>query len=173
VDDIRPTQRWVGTRDSARQAAGEFVRVLVRRPWWWGLVAVLQLGYAVLFALAIDERSGLWDRVLWGTVYALVLTMCVVVLILGASYFVNRRRFQQRLREGVLLEASLGEQSVTLRSPWAEHTLSFDGLSRVTTSGDWVFLKQKGAPTWAIWPAELFPPDDLARLQRSVAGQKS
>jgi ABC-type sugar transport system permease subunit len=173
VDDIGSTHRWVGTRDSARQAAGEFVRVLARRPWWWGLVVVLQLGYSVLFGLAIDERWGLWARVLWGTVYALVLTICLVVLILGVSYFVNRRRFQQRLHEGVVLEASLGEQSVTLRSPWAEHTLSFDGLSRVMTSGDWVFLKQKAVPIWAIWPAELFPPDDLARLQRGIALQKS
>jgi hypothetical protein len=77
VDDIT-TQRWVGKRDSASQAAAEFVRVLARRPWFWGLVAAIEVAYALFLAVALDDRYGPLDRVLWGTVYALVPTACVV-----------------------------------------------------------------------------------------------
>jgi hypothetical protein len=171
VDDIT-TQRWVGKRDSASQAAAEFVRVLARRPWFWGLVAAIEVAYALFLAVALDDRYGPLDRVLWGTVYALVPTAGVVVVVLGLSYLVNRRRFRQRIREGVVLEASVGERSLTLRSPWAEHVLLFDGLAKVVTSGDWIFIKQKAVPIWAVWPVELIPPDDLSRLRLSIAGHK-
>jgi hypothetical protein len=172
VDDTTKVRRWVGGPDSAGEAAQEFVKVLVRQPWWWGLVALVEVGCALLLGLSFDDQFGPLERALWGAVYALVPTLCVVVFVLTLGYFVNRRRFRERIREGVVLEASLGERSLTLRSPWAEHALSFDGLSKVLRSGDWIFLKQRGVPIWAVWPAELFPPEDLARLRRGIAGQQ-
>jgi hypothetical protein len=169
VDDMTTNHRWVATGDSARRAAAEFPKVLVRQRWWWGLVALVQVAYAGLFVLALDDQDSLAYRALWAVVFALVPTILIVMLVLGLSCVVNRRRFRQRMREGVVLEASIGERALNLRSPWAEHVLSFDGLSKVVSSGDWVFVKQKGVPLWGVWPAELFPPDDLARLQRSIA----
>jgi hypothetical protein len=173
VDEITTTQRWVATGDSASQATGAFLKLLVRRPWWWGIVAVIEVGYAALIGLTIEDAYSPLERTLWGAVFALVPTICVVVLVLGLSYLVNRRRFRERIHEGVVLESSIGQRSLKLRSPWAEHVLLFDGLSNVLSRGDWVFLKQKGVPIWGVWPAELFPPDDLARLQRSIAGHTS
>jgi hypothetical protein len=49
----------------------------------------------------------------------------------------------------------------------------FDGLAHVRSSGGWVFLMQKGLPIWSVWPAALFPPDDLARLRDVVARRTS
>ena len=145
--------------------------MLVRRPWWWGLVAAVEVGYAAFIGLSFEDQFSPLDRALWGMVYALVPTICIVGLILGLSFLVNRRRFRERLYEGVVLEASIGARSLTLRSPWAEHVLSFDGLARVMSSGDWVFLKQKGVPLLGVWPAALVPPDDLAQLRRGIAGR--
>lgn len=173
MDDITTTQRWVAGHDSGREAAGEFVRVLARRPRFWGLVAAIEVAYALLLAVSLDDRYGPLERALWGIVYALVPTACAVALILGLSYLLNRRRFRRRMPEGAVMEAGIGERSLILRSPWAEHTLSFEGLSDVVTSGGWVFLKQKAVPMWAIWPADLFPPDDLARLRRNISGHHS
>jgi hypothetical protein len=173
VDDITTAQRWVATDESARQAAGAFLQLLVRRPWWWGVVAAVEVGYAALIGLTIEDGYSPLERALWGAVFALVPTICVVVLVLGLSHLVNRRRFRERIHAGVVLESSIGQHALNLRSPWAEHVLLFEGLSNVRSSGDWVFLKQKGVPIWGVWPAELFPPGDLARLQRSIAGDKS
>ncbi len=156
MDDITTTQRWVATGESARQAAGAFLKLLVRRRWWWGLVAVVEVGYAALIGLTIEDGYSPLERTLWGAAFALVSTICVVVLVLGLSYLVNRRRFRERIHADVVRESSIGQRSLNLRSPWAEHVL-FDGLSNVLSIGDWVFLKQKGVPIWGVWPAELFP----------------
>jgi hypothetical protein len=100
-------------------------------------------------------------------------TLGIAVVGLGAGYFLNRRMFLRRLREGVVLEAGIGERVLVLRGPWAESTLSFDGIASVRSSGNWVFLNQIGSPVLSVWPAQLFPPADLARLQHSVQTRKS
>jgi ABC-type sugar transport system permease subunit len=167
------TGRWVATRYSAGQAAGAFLRLTLVRPVWWLFVTGIELALALLIGLSFDDRYGVTVRVLWGTVYALVPTLGIVVVALGLSYLLNRRRFRQRLREGVVLEAGIGAHFLVLRSPWAQTTLSFDGLASVRTQGQWVFLQQIGSPVLSVWPAELFPPAELAQLKRSVQPHKS
>jgi hypothetical protein len=171
VDDTETTRRWVATPDSARRAAAEFLKLLVRRPWWWGLLGMVEVLYAMLLALSFPSDMGPVSRVVWGALLALVPTLCLGLVLLGISYAMNRRRFRERLYADVVLEAGVAERSLVLRSPWAEHVISFDGLAQVVRSGDWVFLKQKGVPLWGIWPAALFLPEDLARVQRSIAAR--
>ena len=167
------TGRWVATRHSASQAAGALLRLALSRPGWWLFVAAVELAFALLIALSFDDRYGTPTRVLWGAVYALVPTLGIVAVVLGLSYLLNRRRFRQRLREGVVLEAGIGDRSLVLRGPWTHTTLSFDGLRSVRSRGQWVFLQQIGSPVLNVWPAELFPPAELARLERSVQPRKS
>ncbi|GHH79655.1 hypothetical protein GCM10017772_45850 [Promicromonospora soli] len=167
------TGRWVATRYSAGQAAGAFLRLTLVRPVWWLFVAGIELALALLIGISFDDRYGTLTRVLWGPVYALVPTLGIVVVVLGLSYLVNRRRFRQRLREGVVLEGGIGAHFLVLHSPWAQTTLSFDGLASVRSRGQWVFLQQIGSPVVNVWPAELFPPAELARLERSVQPRKS
>jgi hypothetical protein len=136
-------------------------------------LAVVELVLAFLLGLSFDERYGAATRVLWGLVYALVPTLGICGFGLGVSHLLNRRSFRRRLREGVVLESGIGERVLVLRGPWAESTLSFDGIASVRSSGNWVFLQQIGVPLLSVWPAELFPPADLARLERSVETRKS
>ena len=167
------TARWVATRDSAEQAAGAFLKLTLRRPRWWVFVAVVELLFAVLLGLSFDESSGAVTRVLWGAVYALVPTLVIAGVVLGVGYLLNRRLFSQRLREGVVLESGIGDRFLVLRGPVAETTLSFDGIASLQSSGNWVFLQQTGSPVLAVWPAELFPPADLARLAQSIETRTS
>ncbi len=162
------TARWVATRDSAKQAAGAFLKLTLRRPRWWVFVAVVELLFAVLVGLSFDERYGALTRLLWGPVYALVPTLGIAGLVLGIGYLLNRRLFSRRLHEGVVLESGIGERFLVLRGPVAETTLSFDGIASLRSSGDWVFLQQTGSPVLGVWPAELFPPADLARMARTI-----
>lgn len=166
------TARWVATGDSAKQAAGAFLRLTLRRPRWWVFVALVELLFAVLVALSFDDRHAALTRVLWAPVYALVPTLGSAGLVLGLGYLLNRRLFSQRLREGVVLESGIGERLLVLRGPLAETTLSFDGIASLRSSGNWVFLQQTGSPVLGVWPAELFPPADLARMARSIETRK-
>lgn len=168
MTDTPQTARWVATRDSAPQAAGAFSRLTLRRPRWWVFVAVVELLGAVLVGLSVDERHADVTRLLWGLVYALVPTLGIAGLVLGIGYLLNRRLFRQRLREGVVLESVIGERSLVLRGPVAETTLSFDGIASLRSSGGWVFLQQTGSPVLGVWPAELFPPSDLARMASAI-----
>jgi hypothetical protein len=136
-------------------------------------VAVVELLFAVLVGLSFDERHVAVTRVLWGPVYALVPTLGIAGVVLGVGYLLNRRLFSQRLREGVVLESGIGEHFLVLRGPVAETTLSFDGIASLRSSGSWVFLQQTGSPVLGAWPAELFPPADLARMARSLETRTS
>ena len=173
MTDAPMTARWVATRDSAKQAAGAFFRLTLRRPRWWLFVAIVELLFAVLFVLSFDERYAALTRVVWGPVYALLPTLAIAGVVLGTGYLLNRRLFGQRLREGVVLESGIGERSLVLRSPLAETTLSFDGITSIRSSGNWIFLQHTGSPVLGVWPAALFPPADLARMARGIQTRTS
>lgn len=172
VTHIPITERWVATRDSAKQAADAFLMLTLRRRRCWVFFVAVELVLALRFALSFDERYGPATRLFWGPVYALVPTLVIAVLTLGIGHLLNRRYFRGRLREGVVLESGIGERALVLRGPWSESTLSFDGIASVRSSGNWVFLQQIGVPLLGAWPAELFPPADLARLEHSVETRK-
>ena len=167
------TARWVATADSAKEAAGAFLKLTLRRPRWWVFVALVELLFALLVALSFDERYAAVTRMLWAPVYALAPTIGIAVFVLGLGYLLNRRLFGQRLREGVVLESGIGERVLVLRGPLAEITLSFDGIASLRSSDNWVFLQQTGSPVLGVWPAELFPAADLARMARSIETRKS
>jgi hypothetical protein len=173
VSDTSMTARWVATRGSAKQAAGAFLRLTLRRPRWWVFVTVVELLVTVLVALSFDEGYVAVTRVMWGAVYALVPTLGIAGVVLGVGYLLNRRLFGQRLREGVVLESGIGERCLVLRGPIAETRLAFDGIASLRMSGSWVFLQQTGSPVLGVWPAELFPPADLARMARSIEARTS
>lgn len=173
MTDIPITGRWVATRDSPRQAAGAFLRLTLRRRRWWVYVAVVELGLALWFGLALGERHDTATRLLWGPVYAVLPTLGIALISLGGGYLLNRRLFRRRLGEGVVLESGIGERAMVLRGPWAESRLTFEGIASVRTSGNWVFLQQIGSPAMNAWPAELFPPADLARLERGLRARRS
>ena len=173
VTDIPITERWVATRESAKDAADAFLWLALRRRRFWVLLAAIELVLALLLVLLFDERYSPATRVFWAPVYALVPTLVVAVLTLGVGHVLNRRTFRRRLREGVVLESGIGERALVLRGPWSESTLSFDGIASVRSSGQWVFLQQIGVPLVGIWPAELFPPADLARLEHSVETRRA
>jgi hypothetical protein len=165
------TGRWVARGDSADQAARAFIKLTLRRPGWWVYVAVVEMVIALWLGYSFDDRSSMAARVVWGPVFAVVPALGIAAVSLGVAYLLNRRVFGQRLREGAVFEAGIGERSLALRGPWAESNLSFDGLAWVRSSGDWVFLKQKGSPVISVWPAALFPAADLARLELTVAAR--
>jgi hypothetical protein len=136
-------------------------------------LAVVEVLFAVVLGLSFDDSYGTVPRSLWASVYALVPTIGIAVVTLGVGYLLNRRSFRHRLREGVVLEAGFGDRFLVLRGPWAETTLSFDGIASVRSRGEWVFLQQRGSPVLSVWPEQLFPSAALTRLRRSVDERKS
>jgi hypothetical protein len=68
-----------------------------------------------------------------------------------------------------VLESEFSEDVVVLRGPETESRLTFFGIDRVQTSGDWVLLRQRRSRLTSCWPSALFPPVELAGLQDAVS----
>ena len=171
VSHIPPTHRWVAAPDSANQAARAYLRLVLGSRRWWVFVAVVEALFAVLFASTFDARYGVASRLVWGPVFALVPTLVICAVGLGVAHVLNRRRFGQRLGAGVVLESAIDQHHLVLRGPWATSTISVDGIESLLPSGNWVVLQLIGSPIQAMWPAELFPPEELHRLQGLIAAR--
>ena len=159
---------WVATRRSANDAARAFTRLTLGRGRWWAFVLVLEVGFALTLGLGFDDRYGSATRLVFGPLYALVPTSVCALLSLALGHLVTLRTFRRRLREGVTLEGGIGERVVMLNGPWARTALAFDGIASVRRVADWVFLQQVGSPVVSTWPAHLFEPTGLARLEEHL-----
>ncbi|KGN35673.1 hypothetical protein N798_02400 [Knoellia flava TL1] len=161
-------RRWVATRRSANEAARAFTRLTLGRRRWWAFVLVLELGFALAIGLGFDDRYGLATRLVFAPLYAVVPTVVCALLTLVVGHLLTLRTFRRRLGEGVTLEGGVGERTVVLNGPWTQTTLSFDGIASMRRVADWVFLQQVGSPVMFAWPAHLFEPTGLARLEENL-----
>jgi hypothetical protein len=156
------TYHWVAGSDAARSGAKALFSVVLRR-------RRLRTAFLV-FVLA-------WALALWGTgsnaasalLFAFVWTALIVAATLTLLYLRARRRFARQLAPGLVLESEFGVNVVVLRGPETESRLTFSGIDRVQPSGDWVLLRQRRSRMTSCWPAALFPPAELARLQEAVS----
>ena len=167
--DERQTYRWVADRSSAADAARSFGRGARRRRGLWALLVVVTLLVAVYVSTGIDASLPTAVRLAWGLAWAAastVLATCVVWVVAGR---LNLRYFRKRLRPGVELTSSFGPTAVELDGPLSRHELRHEGLESVKRVGNWVHLRQVGSRVTTIWPAALFPDDELDRLRHVVA----
>lgn len=170
--DERHTYRWVADRSSATDAARSFGRVARRRPGFWAYLVLVTLATGAYVSTGMDASLPLAARLAWGLAWAAgfgALATCVVWLVVGRM---NRRAFRKQLRPGIELTSSFGPTAVELGGPLSRHELRHEGLESVRRVGEWVHLRQVGSRVTAIWPAALFPDDELDRL-RQVAAERS
>jgi hypothetical protein len=159
-----PIQHWVADRRSARSAAQALLmRELARFRVWLSATAIA----AALAVVFLVFGQG-------GRALALTLAAGLSAFLVGVSVVfahVDRRRvLRHQLPPGLELTSQFGPDSVTIRGPWSESRISFDGFAQVETVGRWVLLLQRHRKVRVIYPVELFPDDDLARLRLVVAG---
>jgi hypothetical protein len=57
---------------------------------------------------------------------------------------------------------------VRVCGPLSDSTLTSAGIQWIRTSGAWVLVRQRGVPLIGLWPAALFPRQELERLGRAV-----
>jgi hypothetical protein len=162
------TYRWTASRDSARGACRAYFAHLVRRPRFaitfilvW---IVLSLYWNLLFAEGTETAS----RVVWAPLFGLATTAVLFVLLLSVLYLQTVRRMRLRLTEGNVLESGFGDGVVRLRGPLSDSTLTGAGIQWIRTSGVWVLIRQRGVPLIGLWPAALFPREEMEHLDRTI-----
>ena len=162
------TYRWTAGRDSARDASRAYFAQLVRRPRFAITFAltwiVLSLYWDLLFADGTDTAS----RVVWAPVFGLATTVVLVVLLMSVLHLQTVRRMRVRLTEGTVLESGFGDGAVRVRGPLSDSTLTGAGIQWIRTSGAWVLVRQRGVPLIGLWPAALFPREELEHLGRAI-----
>lgn len=168
--DEETTYRWVAGPGSARAAARSFaIGSLRRRP---GLIIALWLLAGVLMWTSLSDDLLPLARVLWALAYGAVLIACALAIGHAIGRHLTRRRFATRLTPGAELTSRFGPTAVELSGPLSRHELSYDGLVCVERVDGWVHIRQLGSPVTLVWPGELFPDDELERMQRLVADRR-
>lgn len=162
------THRWVAPPAAADSAARSFVRALLRRRSTWLLFGVLWLASGYVMTLALDEVVSPVTRAAWGYAWATAIWAVVLPPVLLLVHRANRRRFGARLGPGTELTSRFGPSSVVLAGPMSRSELTFAGLEHVEPVGGWVHLRQVASPVILIWPGDLFPEHELARMQQAV-----
>ncbi|HEX8780126.1 MAG TPA: hypothetical protein VF728_03010 [Nocardioides sp.] len=162
------TYRWTASRDSARDASRAYFAQLVRRPRFaltFALVwVVLSLYWNLLFADETDTAS----RIVWAPIFGLATTVALFVLLMSVLYLQTVRRMRLRLTEGTVLESGFGDGVVRVRGPLSDSTLTGAGIQWIRTSGVWVLVRQRGVPLIGLWPAALFPREELEHLVGAI-----
>ena len=170
MDEETTTYRWVAGPGSARAAARSFTVGSLRRR--AGLIVVLWLLGGVFMWTTLSDELAPLARVLWALAYGTVLIACALAVGHAIGRHLTRRRFAKRLTPGVELTSRFGPTAVELSGPLSRHELSYDGLVRVERVDGWVHLHQVGSPVALVWPGELFPDDELERMQHLVADRR-
>jgi hypothetical protein len=155
--------RWTADAGSARSGAVVLMRLCtIRRLRVVGPVFFVLLTAA--FTDRIDHHHGLATRLTWAAVYAAAYTLLLVLVSALANYVQARRSLATRLRAGTELTADWGDDSVVLSQPLAQTRIPLTAISRVRRLGEWTAFQQPGSKAWSVWPAPLFPPDEVARI---------
>ena len=112
--------------------------------------------------------GALGTRVVWLGL-ALVTTAVLFALLMSVLYVQTVRRMRLRLAEGTVLESGFEDGVVRLCGPLSDSTLTSEGIQWIRTSGAWVLIRQRGVPLIGLWPAALFPRQELERVTSAVS----
>ncbi len=160
MEPSEATHRWVAGPDAARDSAHALFSESLRRPRLWVALLVMVVSLTVLL-LASGLSVG----------PAVVIGTGGIAAGAGLLYVRVRRRFARQVPPGLALESEFGPDFVVLRGPSTESKVSFSGIDQVRRRGDWALLRQRPSRVTSCWPIELFPADELTRLQHAVSRQ--
>ena len=159
------TRTWVASRTSARDATRTFYGWVLRRPRFWTIVLLLWVLLSLLLALTFEGDPSTTTRAIFGPALGLVAMVPVVAGVFALQYRMTVRRMGLRLAEGTVLESGFGADAVRVRGPLSDNVLIREGIDSVKVVGSWVLIRQRGVPLVGLWPAALFPPEELERLR--------
>ena len=163
MDEPR-TYRWVASHGSADEAADSYTRVTRRSRGTRRFLVTLWIIYsAVFFTLFTGVESPLarTGAAVGGGAVCIVLLLAVI-LPLGRTR--HRRQFRRQLPPGLELTSQFAAEHVELGSPQTSVRVAYTGFESISREGNWVHARYVGSPITLVYPADLFPDRELARL---------
>jgi hypothetical protein len=106
----------------------------------------------------------------WAFLFALACTVFLVGCSVGLSQVQRRRVFRAELPPGLEVTTRFGPDYVVMTTQWAEVKTMFDAYASLEIERGWVILLQRQRRVRSLFPQELFPDADLARLRVVIAG---
>jgi hypothetical protein len=158
------TYRWTASGDSAREASRAYFAQLARGPRFAFTVGLVWITLSLYWNVLFADGTGVYSRIVWAPVFGLVTTAVVFALLMSVLYVQTVRRMRLRLAEGTVLESGFEDGVVRLCGPLSDSTLTSEGIQWIRTSGAWVLIRQRGVPLIGLWPAALFPRQELERV---------
>jgi hypothetical protein len=168
MDELGPAHHWVADRSAARRAATAMLVRELRHGRLPFFAAASLIGLTLLFLIAGKTEEDHDPSLAF--LFALGLTAFLVGCSVGIAQLQRRKIFRSQLPPGLELTSRFGPDYLVLITPWAEVRMMFDGFAAVEVERGWVMLLQRGRRVRSLYPQELFPADDLARLRLVVAG---
>jgi hypothetical protein len=106
----------------------------------------------------------------WAFLFALACTAFLVGCSVALSQAQRRRVFRAQLPPGLEVTTRFGPDYLVMTTQWAEVRTMFDAFASLEVERGWVILLQRQRRVRSVFPQELFPADDLARLRMVIAG---
>jgi hypothetical protein len=162
VAEVGAELRWTADAQSATEASAACWLLLVA-PRLIIMGGVLALVLTVVFGWS-NDRGGdpdPWMHGLgWGLGYAALFTIAMAACGFVSTVRANKRR----LPPGTEIVAVWNADSVLFVSPFSEVRLPLSTFSSVRVLRFWVAIKQSTTKSVTVWPRDLFPDAELARL---------
>lgn len=168
-EEIAYQHRYVASAQTARQLARAYVDHLFRRRQTLVLFAAVFVLLAAIFLLSMDASYALGTRIGWALALAVVPTVIFALAIAMLSYARTVKSAATRVFDGAVLESGFGTDELVLRNPVASSRIQFRAIRSIDVRGEEVFMRQHGVPLVSVFPRELFPDQQLARIRRAAA----
>ncbi|GGI43743.1 hypothetical protein BCL57_000112 [Agromyces flavus] len=155
------TREFVAGADTARRLADGYVRYVNTRPVAIAILAALAVVGVVLAVTVFGSWIG-----------AVLLVGCEAV---GAwiGVIVQRGRFTRQVRsvaaEGLRMRLDARPDGLWLQTALSEGHVQYGAFGSLVVSGDAVLLKTSNGSSYTVLPAELFPPETLARVRQRIS----
>jgi hypothetical protein len=164
TDPQPPTYTWVADRGTAWSAAYALTVLELHQLRFRLFATTVVIGLPTLL-VAVGTGGDVF-LLLLGLVLAGFLLVSTTVIAAWGRWSMFRRS----LPAGLELSTRFGPDHLLLRSRWTETTVWFRAYDRMDVVNGWVFLRHRDRRVRVVYPQELLPPDDFARLRLTIHG---
>lgn len=137
------------------------------------IVALFAAVTVALLLTATSDVRGWRSRLFAAGFSGAVITAGAVALVTVLTYGLTRLNVGRMLSAGTVMRSGFGESDFVTENPLSSARISYEAARSVSSAGGFVFIRYVGGPVVHVYPAELFPPEVIARLEQSTAAAAS
>jgi hypothetical protein len=179
-DAANATYRFAADEQTAAWTARSLLLQALRTKVLWIVLVGVSLSYGVVASLVVNAASLPYYRtrvlligLFWGAI-TLVFSLLVLLVVLLIGQVINRRHLRGLYPAGTVIEAELGDDSLTVRRNTGTVVLPYATIGKVRVGPRLVRVSRRGQWLAEMLPREMFSHDALDTLRiRAGSGRRA